>query len=678
MALTRDGIYFRDETGRVRILHGVNLSGSTKVPVHPDGATHLTEGFWNHRDVSFIGRPFPLDKADEHFRRLKSWGLDFLRFLVTWEAIEHAGPGKYDEAYLDYVDAVIDKAAEHDILVFIDFHQDVWSRFSGGDGAPGWTFEKVGLEMRHFHKTGAALVHQEIGDPFPRMQWASNYTKLAAATMFTLFYAGNDFAPETKIDGISAQDYLQNHYTDVLKLVAERFCDKPNVVGIDLMNEPSKGFIGLTDLRKIEWVLKSGDVPTPYQAMLLGAGFKQEVQRWHLGWTGMQKLGRRLIDPEGVTIWKEGVEPIWKQHGVWDIDSHGHPVLLRPNYFQKVGDREVSFEGDYMKAFIAKASKVIHDVAPDAMCFVEFDAMGKLHAPTWEKDAVDEQNIVYAPHWYPFITLMSKRYISWVGLDAVNSTAKLGREGKRKAYEDNLAYHKEIANTTFHGVPTVIGEIGIPYDLNDREGYIHDKWDAHIKAIDDYMDALEKNMLNYTLWNYSPDNTNARGDLWNGEDLSIFSYDQQKNPDDINSGGRALVAVVRPYAKAIAGTPTEMHFEIVAGIFTFKFRHDSSIDAPTEIYVPRLQYPTGFEVKMSDGDYDYDATTQILTYRHTDGRDLHELQIFPNGERDIFAEEKKNPLLLAVSAASGALFTLIGLFWRNREDEENPDIAERL
>ena len=39
-----------------------------------------------------MGRPFPLEEADEHFRRLKAWGLTFLRFLVTWEAVAHEGP----------------------------------------------------------------------------------------------------------------------------------------------------------------------------------------------------------------------------------------------------------------------------------------------------------------------------------------------------------------------------------------------------------------------------------------------------------------------------------------------------------------------------------------------------------------------------------------------------------
>jgi hypothetical protein len=84
-----------------------------------------------------VRRPFPLDEADEHFGRLASWGFTFLRFLVTWEAIEHEGPGIYDEEYLDYVHRVVQRAQQHGISLFIDPHQDMWSRFSGGDGAPG-------------------------------------------------------------------------------------------------------------------------------------------------------------------------------------------------------------------------------------------------------------------------------------------------------------------------------------------------------------------------------------------------------------------------------------------------------------------------------------------------------------------------------------------------------------
>src|SRR4030042_3080160 len=138
--------HFVDDFGRRVMLRGVNLSGSSKVPYKPDGATYIREGFFDHRHVSFVGRPFPLEQADEHLGRLREWGFNFLRLLVTWEAIEHAGPGIYDEVYLDYIVEVVKKAGSYGFSLFIDPHQDVGGRFSGGGGAPGWTLEAVGFD----------------------------------------------------------------------------------------------------------------------------------------------------------------------------------------------------------------------------------------------------------------------------------------------------------------------------------------------------------------------------------------------------------------------------------------------------------------------------------------------------------------------------------------------------
>ena len=237
-----DGEWFKDASGRIMNLRGINVGASSKMPFTPAILSHTKEGFFESaRSVSFVGRPFPLEEADIHFRRLRDWGFRFVRLLITWEAIEHEGPGKYDQAYLDYIEQIVRKASAHDINVFIDPHQDVWSRFTGGDGAPLWTLEAAGFDATRFSEAGAAVVHNIHGDPFPKMTWPTNYVKLGSATMFTLFFGGSDFAAQTKIEGVPIQEYLQDHYINAVRQVALRLKDLPNVIGFDTLNEPSAG-----------------------------------------------------------------------------------------------------------------------------------------------------------------------------------------------------------------------------------------------------------------------------------------------------------------------------------------------------------------------------------------------------------------------------------------------------
>jgi hypothetical protein len=150
-----------------------------------------------------------------------------------------------------------------------------------------------------------------------------------------------------------------------------------------------------------------------------------------------------------------------------------------------------------------------------------------------------------------------------------------------------------------------------------------------VAAMDRSLRALDDNLLSATLWNYTADNTNARGDQWNGEDLSIFSRDQQTDPADINSGGRALQAVLRPYPRATAGEPLRMSFDIKRRIFEFEFRHDPAVEAPSELYVPGYQYPRGYTVELSDGTCEMDPAAQTLIYHHTPAREVHQLRILP-------------------------------------------------
>mgnify|MGYP005848917229 CR=1 FL=1 len=618
--------WFKDDLGRVLWLRGVNLGGSSKVPAVPDGASWRAEGFFDHRQVSFVGRPFPLAEADEHFSRLRRWGLTFIRFLVTWEAIEHAGPGIYDEAYLDYLRAVVQKAGEHGLTLFIDPHQDVWSRFSGGDGAPGWTLEAAGFDLPNLHPCGAAIVHSQCQGAYPRMIWSTNNEKLAAASMWALFFAGDDFAPLLQVDGVPIQQYLQEHYINAVAQVAERLKDLPHVVGYDVLNEPSAGWIGWKDLRLSGGIVRKGATPTPWQAMLLGEGHPQLVEVWDLTLAGLARVGIHNLNSGRVRAWQAGRGCIWKQHGVWDLDSHGRAHLLQPHYFANRGGRPTDFTNDYYKPFAERFTRALRAIHPQALIFIENEP--KRLPPTWAPGEMT--GLVNATHWYDELTLFTKRFIPGFTMDTKTGRPYLGRKRKLAVFSRHLA---AIKNAPLHGeqpAPTLIGETGIPMDMNNRRAFRKGKQDHLIAALDTTLQALEANLLSFTLWNYTADNSNAHGDLWNDEDLSIFSRDQQNDPADPDSGARAMPAFRRPYPSATAGEPLAFHFDVKSGRMTYTFRGSPITTHPTEFYVPRSQYPRGFCVQASDGRWEADPEGQRLVYWHSPQREEHTIIIERN------------------------------------------------
>lgn len=622
--LHTDGPWFKDDTGRTLILRGINLGGSSKVPTRPDGATHRREHFFEHRDVSFVGRPFPLEEADEHFARLRAWGLTFLRFLITWEAIEHEGPGRYDLAYLDYLEAVVAKAGEHGLSLFIDPHQDVWSRFTGGDGAPGWTLEHAGLDMTHFMETNAALTHNLHGDPFPRMIWPTNGTKLGSATMFTLFFGGNDFAPRLTVDGEPLQEYLQRHYINAVVQVARRLKGMRHVVGYDTMNEPWAGYIGWKDLTRSGGLVEKGFMPSPLQSMALGDGIAQNVAVYARGLSGPKRTGFQRVNDSGVRAWQSGQECIWRQHGVWDVGPDG-PRVLKPDYFTQVAGRAVHFAQDYYRPFARRFAEAIRAESPNAMIFLETPSSQA--PPIWGPD--EPSNVVYAPHWYDGYVLFLKDYSHWIAANMHTAKPVFFPGRIRKSFVEQLQRYQHESQERLNNAPVLIGEFGIAFDLKGGRAYRNGDFRPQIAALDRSFRAMEDTRLSATLWNYTSDNSNARGDLWNDEDLSLFSRDQQRNPADINSGGRALEAVVRPYPVAVAGEPLSFQFDLKRRIFELEVKADPSLQVPTEIYVPRLHYPRGVQVQVSGGQVSLQLDKQRLLWTHGASGGRQSLRLTP-------------------------------------------------
>lgn len=319
--------YLVDEGGRKRNLKGINVDCAMKLPVKPympsyeGNCNDPSDIFFEGDTVSFVGRPFPLEEAELHFNRIKLWGYNTIRYLVTWEALEHAGPGKYDEDFIDYTVEmlrIIHKVGG--LYVFLECHQDVWSRYSGGSGAPLWTFYVAGLQPARFSATEAAILHNDARfekgrtDPecYLKMLWTSNYKRLALLTMFTLFFSGATYFPHLKINGVNIQHYLQSSLNNSLKhlwkavvLRLPEMLDNGSLLGFELINEPNCGLVGHGHLSYVptSQQLRIDTCPTVYQCFRLGMGLPVEVDVYKITVAGPQKDSVRLVDPRGQCAW---------------------------------------------------------------------------------------------------------------------------------------------------------------------------------------------------------------------------------------------------------------------------------------------------------------------------------------------------------------------------------------
>ncbi|KAL4208440.1 glycoside hydrolase [Rhizopus microsporus] len=635
------GRWFKDDQGRTLILRGVNVCGSSKLPTSPyPGSTHLYDEnlFWDHRNVSFIDRPFPLKDAHEHFSRLRNWGLTLIRLLVPWESIEHAGPGSYDEEYIDYLRELIKMMPKYGLKCIIDPHQDTWSRFSGGSGAPGWTFEVAGLNIKNFKETGAAYVHNTNavpGDPLP-MVWPTNYTKLASCTMFTLFFAGDTFAPKRTFQGQTIQQFLNDHFIRAYEHLAQRLADLDAVLGFEFMNEPHPGYIGLDHLDAFDPIVNLffGDSPSPLQCFALGAGIPQSVGVYVKSWPFPTKKSHdRVINASKVSAWVDHC--IWKEHGVWKVDDHGNPQLVNTHYFSKhpVTGKKVSFYNDFYKPLVNRYVKAIQAVKKEYYCLVE--PLANERPPVYDEDDCHHR-VIFSPHWYDLNCVFYKKFNGKITHDVqhlqrggnVLKATYFGKSGAKKNYRGQIRNIKEDGIKNMGEKPCILGEVGIPMDLNNRVAFTDDDYSSHIDFMDSVLYALETNLMNFILWNYDVCNDHEYGDHWNGENFSIYSakkakedyleHDAEKSAlskRHLYDGGRVLEAVLRPYAVKVAGTPVSAEFNLDTLQYTFSFipHGNTEYSKVTEIFVPYLHYGNKtIDTKVNFGECYYDEEKQTL------------------------------------------------------------------
>lgn len=562
------------DTGRMFHIHGINFASNTKLPTLPSQNTHMNVdncGFYESADtISFVGRPFPLSSAYEHISRIKQCGFNTIRMVTTWEAIEHEGPGIYDVEYADYLIQLLKVIEEiGGIYVFIDPHQDVWSRFSGGSGAPIWTLYAAGLEPKNFENTLAAKLHHFSAEPekFTKMVWATNYNRLASKVMFTCFFTGSIFTPNAIIDDKNIQNYLQDHFIDAYSFLIHRIKDQaPEIfgssfLGVESMNEPNGGYFGFGDLNELSHNqnLRLDETPSPIQAFRLGMGYPEQVDTYSLSIIGPTKNGTKWVDPLGTKAWVTNDdnkdkhygfkrssqwrlgECIFAQHGVWD--SHTGE-LIKPEYFKvhpETGEYlndEKFINGPFLK-FWHKFKTSMREIDQDMFLILQPPVLEIPPKIANNLDYLDDKTML-ALHYYDGMSLMFQKWNRILNVDTLGIMRGkyinpifglvLGENNIRKSIRKQL---KEMATESQknvgYDIPVIFTETGMPFNMDNKRAYIDGNYTPQQDANDAILSALENEQLNFTYWCYNPENCHEWGDLWNLEDFSIFSKDDFKN-----------------------------------------------------------------------------------------------------------------------------------------------------
>ncbi|KAF8953065.1 glycoside hydrolase family 5 protein [Flammula alnicola] len=487
---------------------------------------------------------------------------------------------------------------------FVSMHQDVWSRYCGGSGAPAWTLELVGFDLHAIEDAGAAWLHGQRGGGHVEAErglWPCGYQKLAAATMATLFWAGDIFAPKLLVKNkhnqeVPIQQFLQHAFLDMWEMVIGAVKDLDGVLGFQMMNEPHRGYINVPSLHAFDYNtdLHLSHVPSAFESFQLGAGHPTLVSTWtrsfpmptkHTSHTLLNTSKTKAWRPDGPTQGR----CLWEYHDVWRWnDVTDQAVVLREHYFSQNPDtgHKIDWYTDLYFPFAKKWSERVRKASSDSK-LVFLEPIPNEFAPASWTEELRPANMVFAPHWYDLNALFAKAFgnfsVNVQGLSRGMFPLKAFYWGQKGARDNFTLQIRNIVENGYRALgetPVIIGECGVPMDMNKGEAFKTDDFVWQARMMDAMMTALEKALVGFTLWNYNSYNDDQRGDDWNGENFSWFSrkralppsllYYEQDAPS-LDNGGRILPAIVRPYAAKTAGIPLRFEYEMNTGTFTYQW-----------------------------------------------------------------------------------------------------------
>lgn len=353
------GTTFVDDSGRERIFNGVNLVFKGTYD-EKTGKTDYLAMNWD----------------EEMFKSLAEMGINLVRLGLVWRAVE-PHPGQYDEKYLDQMEQYFDLCGKYGIYVYLDMHQDCFH------GMPDWATVTDSYKRRK-----------------PKLIWAEGYFLDKA-----VHRAFDNFWANTPVCGKGLQDY----FADMWKHVAKRFCNKDNLFGFDILNEPFPGTDG-------------------------GKVFKNIIK------SGAKSIFARKKELLGVLKNIKNEDPVKGLLSALDDKTIVRDVTSSGDLLIK------NFDVDKYYPFMKKISAAIREVTDNGIILMEACYYSNSSIPSSTPrirydDGKLEENICFAPHGYD-ITVDSV-YTNTAGNNRVDAIFD-----EHKKTQERL------------GIPLIVGEWG--------------------------------------------------------------------------------------------------------------------------------------------------------------------------------------------------------------------------
>lgn len=313
-----------DEFGRERIFNGLNFVYKDVI-ADDDGVIR-----------------YKTDITEDLLIALKKKGINIIRLGLTWAGIEPE-MGKYNTEYLDGCKKVLKMCDKHEMYVFVDWHQDLFSKYCStpGDGAPKW-----------------ACIHtKKTQDPI--LIWAEGYFFHK-----DIHQSFDDFWENREIAGRG----LRDRFCDMLTFTVDYFKDCKCIIGYDVFNEPFPGTPGGKIFRSL---VKNG-----VETIL----FNKRVNR--------KKLVKDAVSGE-----------VMEMLSVADDPKVYRGILGKT--------KEMMFEFDTKRyyPFLVAAAEAIRKVDKTGIIFSENCYFSNLGIPCSVprivyKDGTREENHLFSPHGY--------------------------------------------------------------------------------------------------------------------------------------------------------------------------------------------------------------------------------------------------------------------------------------